>query len=388
MAEDFQEIGHSGGKITFTVATDKDGRRTYQVGFSSSRPVPVVLIGVYATSDGVPFAEMSFGGWGDPVETPPPGGLPVHIASDSEGQFGHDCPRCKQYWRSGPHSNRCPYCALLAPSFAFLSAAQLRYVRRYCEVLSNALEAEGDSEVVIDMDEVADAVGKEGEKPAFYVSEKSQQHRFTCVACDEFNDILGRYGYCSRCGTRNDLQDFELGTIPALRARLNEGQGPEGCVRDAVAAFDSLTGQLAAQLIRLVPMTKRRKTRLEKQRFHDLGEVREIFAQWFDVDICAGMKDPECAAVARMFLRRHVYEHKGGEVDQVYLDRSGDTSVVLKQRIHETREDTHDFLGSLVKMARNMHNWFHELFPPLEGPIKALQEKKARMAPHAARSKG
>jgi hypothetical protein len=387
MAEDFQEIGHSGGKITFTVTTVKDGHRTYQIGFSSSRPVPHVLIGVYATADGVPFAHMSFGGWGDPAETPPPGGLPVQIASDSEGRFGHNCPQCKKYWRSGHGPNCCPYCALWAPSYDFLSAAQLRYVERYCEVLSNALKAEADSEVVIDMDEVADAVGKEGEKPAFYVSEQSQQHKFTCTACDEFNDILGRFGYCSRCGTRNDLQDFELNTIPSIRTRLNSGHGPEDCVRDAVAAFDSFTGQLAEQLVRLVPMTVRRKKRLEKQRFHDLDEVRKIFAQWFDVDVCAGIKEPEYAAAVRMFQRRHVYEHSGGEVDQKYLDQSGDTSIVLKQRIHQTREGTHDFLGSLVKMARNMHNGFHELFPPLEGPIKALEEKKARMAEHAARSK-
>ena len=37
MAEEFQEIGHSGGKITFTVVTDESGHRTYQVGISSTR---------------------------------------------------------------------------------------------------------------------------------------------------------------------------------------------------------------------------------------------------------------------------------------------------------------------------------------------------------------
>jgi hypothetical protein len=39
-----------------------------------------------------------------------------------------------------------------------------------------------------------------------------------------------------------------------------------------------------------------------------------------------------------MFMRRHVYEHNGGEVDQQYLDASGDTTVRLKQHIRETRE--------------------------------------------------
>ncbi|MEQ1775126.1 MAG: hypothetical protein ABL891_15220 [Burkholderiales bacterium] len=375
MAEEFQEIGHSGGKITFTIVTDEHGKRTYQVGFSSSRPVPMVLIQIYATWDGVPFANGSFSGIGGSSDTPPPGGLPVMIACDSEGEFGHNCPRCKLYWRSGPYPNSCPYCALRAPDYKFLSAAQLRYVQRYCEVLSNALESEHDSEVLIDMDEVADAIGKDGEKPAFYVSEKSQQRKFKCTACDEFNDILGRFGYCSSCGTRNDLQDFELITIPDIRSRLNSGHSPEDGVRDGVASFDSFTSQIAAELARRVPMSKHRKDRLERKPFHELKEIRQIFGQWFDINICEGVKDNECVALERMFYRRHVYEHNGGEVDQKYLDNSGDTSVVLKQRIHETLEGAHELLGSLVKMARNMHNGFQELFPPLEGPIEAFREK-------------
>ena len=80
----------------------------------------------------------------------------------------------------------CPYCATRAPGHQFLSEAQLRYVRHYCEVLSNALEYGDDGEVVIDMDVVADAVREEGEKPTFYVSEQSQQCKFTCHACGEF----------------------------------------------------------------------------------------------------------------------------------------------------------------------------------------------------------
>jgi len=67
------------------------------------------------------------------------------------------------------------------------------------------------------------------------------------------------------------------------------------------------------------------------------------------------MKEDECRVVELMFHRRHVYEHNGGEVDQKYLDNSGDTTVRLKQRIHETQQGAHDLLGSLVKMARNVH---------------------------------
>ncbi|MFA4906511.1 MAG: hypothetical protein WC645_08420 [Candidatus Margulisiibacteriota bacterium] len=384
MTSEFEEIGHSGGKITFSVRTNDKGVRAYQVGFSSSRPVPMVMTAVYALPQGVPVASIKLGGegqlWGS---APFPGCFPVFIASDSQGKFGHNCPQCDRYWRSSPWPNVCPYCATILPSYEFLSEAQLRYVHHYCGVLSKALDSRDDGEVVIDMDAVADAVGKEGEKPAFYISEESQQCKFTCGACGEFNDILGRFGYCSLCGTRNDLADFEGETVPTIRVRLNSGNAPEDCVRDAVASFDSYMSQVAKQLVELVPMTKPRKNRLSKQRFYDLKEICTTLKEWFDINLCAGMKEDEYGFVVRMFHRRHVYEHNGGEVDQKYLDDSGDTTVRLKQHIHETQQDAHNLLGSLLKMARNVHSGFHAIFPPIPEPIKAFEDKKVRMEKYA-----
>jgi hypothetical protein len=388
VANEFEEIGHSGGKITFHIVTDQQGRRGFQVGISGNRPVPFVWTAVYALPQGVPVESIQLGGIGQPWNPPPlPGCLPVFIASDSEGKFGHDCPNCGGYWRSGAWPNICPYCRTRAAGFQFLSEAQHRYVRQYCKVLTDALDSKQDGEVIIDMDAVADAVGKTGEKPAFYVSEQSQQRKFTCGECEEFNDVLGRFGYCSLCGTRNDLADFEGQTVPTIRDRLNAGNTPEDCVRDAVASFDSFMAQVAKQLAAMVPLTERRKKRLSTQRFHNLQEVRETLKNWFDIDACAGMKEDECSSAALMFHRRHVYEHNGGEVDQKYLDDSGDTTVRLKQHIHETQQDGHSLLNSLVKMARNIHGTFHEIFPPIPEPIKAFEAKKTRIAEYTKEHK-
>jgi hypothetical protein len=378
MTGEFEEIGHSGGKITFDIGTNEQGDRGYQTAFTSNRPVPTVMIAVYALPQGVPVETIQLGGIGQAWNPPPfPGCFPVFIASDSQGKFGHNCPRCDGYWRSGPWPRICPYCGVEASGHQFLSKAQLRYVRYYYEVLENALSSGQDGKVVIDMDIVADAAGKEGEKPAFYVSEERQQNNFTCPHCGEFNDILGRFVYCSHCGTRNDLAVFESQTIPTIRERLKAGHPSEDCVRDAVSSFDSLVAQYAKQLAEHVPMTERRKNRLQEHTFHKLEDVREIFRNWFDIDVCNGMKDNECRFVGIKFFRRHVFEHNGGEADQRYLDESGDTSVRLKQHIREPQEDGHALLGSLVEMARNIHHGFHELLPSIPGPIKDFEERKS-----------
>jgi hypothetical protein len=117
----------------------------------------------YGLAQGIPVESIQLGGIGQPWNPAPfPGCFPVFVASDSEGKFGHHCPNCGGYWRSGPWPNLCPYCAIRAPGFQFLSEAQQRYVRYYCAVLGEALNSKQDGEVVIDMDSVANAAGKEG----------------------------------------------------------------------------------------------------------------------------------------------------------------------------------------------------------------------------------
>src|SRR5438132_14003575 len=94
-----------------------------------------------------------------------------------------------------------------------------------------------------------------------------------------------------------------------------------------------------------VPGRLNRASRLTKQRFYDLDDTQQILREWFDIDLCDGLKESERAAVRRLLLRRHVYEHSAGVVDEKYLNESGDTTVKLGQAIRETQEDAHTFLN-------------------------------------------
>ncbi|MBI3477127.1 MAG: hypothetical protein HY010_15450 [Acidobacteria bacterium] len=243
--------------------------------------------------------------------------------------------------------------------------------------MREVLEADVDGDYVIDMDAVADAAGKDGEKPPFYYTEESQQNKFDCNACGAFNDILGKFGYCSRCGTRNDLQELGDKIIPALRERINSGTGAfETCVKEVVAAFDSFVGQYAAQLVNLVPLTPGRRNRLTERRFHNLENVAADIKEIFDIDILDGIDAADLAFAKLMFQRRHVYEHRGGEADEKYIADSGDTSVRPKQALRETQESAHRIAGLVLKMARNLHAGFHNILPPDDGPIKQYQRWK------------
>jgi hypothetical protein len=97
-------------------------------------------------------------------------------------------------------------------------------------------------------------------------------------------------------------------------------------------------------------------------------------------DICEGLTDEEITSATRSFQRRHVYEHNGGEVDEKYLRDSGDTSVRLKQAIGETQPGVHEFANLVLRMARNLHRGFHDIFEPIKGHIDHCEAEKKCLA--------
>jgi hypothetical protein len=368
---ELEEIAHTGGKVTFDVRVDAQGGATWCVTWSHSRPVPAAAFAVYAIPQGVAVRDVDLGG----IDTTPPGCCMVFISSDSTGMFGHQCPVCKGYWRAKHDGKICPYCAYEAEGrYRLLTEAQRRYVKEYCDLLMNVLDSGQPGEYTIDMDAVAEAVGRNHPKPAFYYAEERQQNLFKCLACGEINDVLGTYAYCGSCGTRNDLQELKK-TIKGIRTRINGGGPYEACVKDIVSTFDSFAGQYAKQLLARVPLTPARKSRIERALYHNIETASDIFHEIFDINIVSGIDPKDVDFAKLMFHRRHVYEHKGGEADEKYIADSGD-QVRLKQALRETQESAHQIGNLVIKLAANLHKGFHEIFPPLEEPIRRHERRK------------
>jgi hypothetical protein len=369
---DFREIAHSGGKIIFRIVSDANGRRGYQVTFTGSRPVPMAMFAIYALPQGIPVANLPLGGSGSPWPAPPfPRCFPVFISSDSEGLFGHECPRCGGYWRSRGQASVCSYCGLLGESFQFLTTSQVAYVEHYAEVLETALdsvEPGEQKEVVIDMDAIVDG-GAHIPKPAFYYPGTSQQTSFTCVQCKTKNDIRGRFGYCCACGCRNNIAELRS-QIEIIRSDLNDARvAPEESVKRIVSAFDACCRDFVAQLATL-PMRNRRREDLEQLLFHGIDAPSELLKRAFDIEILRGL-DADLGFLRMMFQRRHVYEHEAGVATRRYIAASGDTAVKEGALIRETRENAHRLAGGVVRIATNLEAGFSEILPGSLGPAKS-----------------
>lgn len=376
---EFKEVAHSGGKLTISVREGASGRPLYQLTWSHCRPNTGAIFAVYALPPGLVVEQMTLGGMGSSQPPPSiPGCYPVLIGSDSQGKFGRTCPACEGYWRSDLQGRYCPYCGLRGTICDFLTAGQRFYVQQYCSKMDEALSVNVGGEYVIDMDAVADSASASiVDKPDFYYAELTQQNRYFCEICGGFKDILGRFGYCTVCGSRNDLQELTSKIVPNIRRAIENGGPYETCVKEAVSAFDSLVGQYVNQLLRL-PMSISRRNRLQKRSFQNLGMVARELLDTFDIDLLKGLSASQVDFAKLLFHRRHLYEHKGGEVDQKYLDDSGDTSVRIKQALRETPQSAHEISTIVQKMATNLHNGFHELIPVFDKPIQMHCDLRSR----------
>ncbi len=287
-ADDFQEIAHCGGQATFHITCDANGNKAYSQGFRHSRPSPASWVGIYALApQGIPVSDFRIGGIGQNFDPPPqPGWFPVFLGSDSRQCWGHQCPRCETYFRNGQHPAiyplTCPYCSLRTNAYRFLTPAQRAYTTHYIDTLLNALDSEmqpgTEREIVIDMDAIADQKASQP-KPAFYYTSESQQTRYACEHCGEFNDIRGLYGHCVSCGRRNNLQSIK-GSFAKLREKLNSGQSsPIDTVKSAVSLFDACCRDLTVQLTRRVPMKGGRRSDLDRLIFHDFEICNSRYSQ-------------------------------------------------------------------------------------------------------------
>jgi hypothetical protein len=383
--KDFSEIGHTGGKVTFTIICNEDGHVSCQIGYSHSAPRPVSLVGIYANSDGVACGGIVMGGIGDPWSAAPfPNCIAVMMASDSQGRFGHECPECNKHFRSAGIPAKfpltCPYCGVRAESYHFLTPPQHSYISHYVESLHTAIyEATPDStsEVVIDMNAIADSISDDP-RPDFYYTSTAQQTEFNCSACNSYNDIRGKYGYCSSCGWRNTAE-FQKSGLERIRGQLVNGDlSPSDAVKQSVSEFDSASRDYVDQLISLVPMKDSRKSQLERLLFHNLDKFDELLKNCFDIDLLKGMS-ADRDFVRQMFSRRHVYEHDGGVATQRYVEESGDVGIVKGDLIRETLESANKLIGCLNRMMSTFDNNFHEMFKPEPFCIELENDRKKRM---------
>jgi uncharacterized Zn finger protein (UPF0148 family) len=360
MPEFGEQIPIGGGRLEFI----RDPQRGISTRISGTGETFRAIYQLAVRQDGEILGAVPVGGLRTAPPPPPP--LTVFIQSDLQGMWGRRCPSCGSYFRTdhilGP--TYCPYCSVVNDDMTFVTDAQKRYAKAFVDAALTAFH--GTENVSIDLTNVTDATLE------WQYSEEQQQFHFKCVdqSCYAETDILGEYGWCPRCGRSNARRVIET----RLKANEEKLERTDREVTDrhlrgaewelinnvAFSTFEPLGNHLRTRLM-LFPATAKRRNDLANLSFQRIVSSVDALERWFDIDVLGDMEESERRFVNLMMQRRHIVTHNAGRVDQDYLDRSGDSSCRLNQRIRIRSAEAKRLLPLVRKMCANLLSGFEAI---------------------------
>jgi hypothetical protein len=362
--EDFAEIEPAGFKIQFT--PHEGGGCVVSMEPSGSNPlIPnrcVRTLSIVVSNNGAVLEFPS--GWNSPY-------LQTHatyLVTDREGMLGRLCPACKSYFRTNCFAKLlfCPYCGHQTDNGAFTTQNQSRFMFLCCKAGQEAIFKR--VKTTFDLGEAVKALPNN--RPAWVLTEENQQHSFTCGKCRVVFNILGEYGNCPSCGARNYSLVFGS-RMRALEQRFSEadsrlsekhqrGEEWKSILVRCVSEFEAVANDMRKQLTR-IPSTPKRKADLRNLSFQNPIKANDCLRNWFAIELLNGLPEADCIFLNKMFNRRHLVVHKGGQVDEEYLKNTNDSSVRLNQIIRTDSNEIRRLITLTRKCAQNLISGFESI---------------------------
>jgi len=362
--EDFEEIGHSGGKIE--LKKEKDNSIMFKI--SGANPWAMSMHFIAISIDGKILGIIkNIGGYAPDSKPEVQNYIQGIVISDRNGLYGRTCPTCKGYFRTDSPADPtyCPYCYYEGNGINFLTKNQLQFIDAYFKTYINILVNGG--EAVIDLDEITNKL--ENNKSPWVYSEEKQQTQIRCE-CDTVFDILGEYGRCTQCCKHNstkiindkfeitekDFVEYESNTKESNK-RENEWKS---ILSNGVSIYDGLGNEFRRRLLYL-PYTPKRRNDLAQISFQNILKSGECLNNWFAIDVFSGIKEDDKSFINKMFNKRHLFSHKNGIVDNEYLNNTSDTSLKLGQLVRLKSKEIKRFIPLIRHVCINLITGFESI---------------------------
>ncbi len=255
----------------------------------------------------------------------------IAIPTDAGGFVGRACdaPGCKQYFKIyvPDHGDYlyCPYCGVRFSRNSLLTSPQLGYAKKAAieearvyaineirKMFKNTFR--GSKNITY----------KPGPPPRKRIVrpnyvEREVDTEFECAECSIRFQVYGIFGYCPGCNCEN-LQIYDanwanikrkLETEPDKDRQLRHAYG------DLVSTFEVFCTRKAKRISQ------------EQGNFQVLFDARKYFKTHAGVDILANVAGDRLLALRRVFQKRHVNIHAGGEITERYVKMIPEDSKLL-----------------------------------------------------------
>jgi hypothetical protein len=286
--------------------------------------------------------------------------LPVQFELDDDGYLDRACPapECRNAFKVLWHDFEkirydqvayCVVCRNADESQEFHTPSQQDYLRRVALNRVATELAEASRVARLNFRPNAPYV------PLSAAGTEALTQRTTCTACGCRYATLGSSFFCHACGHHAAIDTFAA-TLKTVRGSLDLDLGVD---RDAAAdmrrfvlesglgrvvnAFEAFAAQRYEQLAPSGPAAG-------KNAFQNLDWSNRLWRPVLGRDYTDMLAPAEYSDLRRLIQQRHL-SHRGGMVDQEYIDKSGDMTYRVGQRLEVKPESVEGLIQLVEKLA-------------------------------------
>jgi uncharacterized Zn finger protein (UPF0148 family) len=312
----------------------------------------------------------------------------IKVPLDEKGYYDRECPNSEcgsrfkvlfEDWRDRVRDDQvfCPFCRHEAEATEWNTPEQVEHIKsaglaEMSRLLNGAMQRGvqrsrpkkfGGGLIEMSMS----LSFKPGSIPAVIVPQASEALRqdFTCETCGCRYASLGASFFCPACGHNSAVSCFET-TLQTVERTVQALEPMRRTLADSVdpdTAHNAVRQLLEDQFARLIGAFERVNESLfdrlpnaagfQKKGavFQRIDDATTLWQQATGKGYDAILTRRELQRMKLLFQRRHLLSHRQGIIDQQYIDRSGDSSYAVGQRLVTKDADVLELVGLLRKFV-------------------------------------
>jgi hypothetical protein len=316
------------------------------------------------------------------------GHLEVPIEIDDDGFYDRLCPspHCQadykvflEDWKNIVRDEQvfCPICKYEAPASEWNTPEQKEYLTEYAtahlqKVIGNALKEDTKKFNRQQKKGFIQLSMHYRQSPTPIVvpvaAADVMQQKFTCENCGCKYASVGAAFFCPACGHNSALTTFSqtistihqiINNLPTLRNALLDSGGldiAENSIRhileDSIIRLVGAFQRFTEALFDSLPNQSNFKRR--KNLFQNLDESSILWQQAKQIKYEQLLPVPDYDELQVLFQKRHLLAHKNGVIDQEYIDKTGDTTYIVGQRLVIREKDVLRMCDLINALAINL----------------------------------
>lgn len=312
--------------------------------------------------------------------------ISITIQSDEKGYFDRECPNENCLYMFKVHMSdwknnfsedevHCPLCGHIASADSWWTQDQLDAMRNTAANYAMSLIGQKLDEAFSRLtrstrhNKFIKFSYKPGRKISFINNPIGQSSEWetdiTCESCGTRYSVIGSAYFCPCCGHNSAESVFEesmdsvekmVSSLSEMRDLFTNLHGRDKADTLCRELLESTLGDIVSAFQKFAECVYKRKstTTVRVNDFQMVQKGSDLFKAATRKGYDTWLTATELDRMNLLFQRRHILEHNAGLVDSMYLQKSGDASYVVGQRLVVHEKDAYELLAIIKKLAAGL----------------------------------